>query len=83
EWMPSMSTFLCKNGVRKEYFLTPTFIIEPKKQEPKPEPISTFGFGLFLCFLGLQAFPFRSFLPIAFYKFTSDAVWSSAMASLR
>jgi glutaredoxin-related protein len=26
-----MSTFLCKNGVRKEYFLTPTFIIEPKK----------------------------------------------------
>ena len=24
-----MSTFLCKNGVRKEYFLTPTFIIEP------------------------------------------------------
>lgn len=29
--MPSMSTFLCKNGVRKEYFLTPTFIIEPKK----------------------------------------------------
>lgn len=25
-----MSTFLCKNGVRKEYFLTPTFIIEPK-----------------------------------------------------
>lgn len=27
--MPSMSTFLCKNGVRKEYFLTPTFIIEP------------------------------------------------------
>ena len=30
--MPSMSTFLCKNGVRKEYFLTPTFIIEPKKR---------------------------------------------------
>ena len=28
--MPSMSTFLCKNGVRKEYFLTPTFIIEPE-----------------------------------------------------
>lgn len=26
-----MSTFLCKNGVRKEYFLTPTFIIEPNK----------------------------------------------------
>ena len=26
-----MSTFLCKNGVRKEYFLTPTFIIEPEK----------------------------------------------------
>ena len=25
-----MSTFLCKNGVRKEYFLTPTFIIEPE-----------------------------------------------------
>lgn len=30
--MPSMSTFLCKNGVRKEYFLTPTFIIEPLKR---------------------------------------------------
>ena len=30
--MPSMSTFLCKNGVRKEYFLTPTFIIEPEKR---------------------------------------------------
>lgn len=29
--MPSMSTFLCKNGVRKEYFLTPTFIIEPER----------------------------------------------------
>ena len=28
-----MSTFLCKNGVRKEYFLTPTFIIEPKKAD--------------------------------------------------
>ena len=27
-----MSTFLCKNGVRKEYFLTPTFIIEPKEK---------------------------------------------------
>ena len=26
-----MSTFLCKNGVRKEYFLTPTFIIEPNE----------------------------------------------------
>ena len=30
-----MSTFLCKNGVRKEYFLTPTFIIEPKKSHAK------------------------------------------------
>ena len=29
-----MSTFLCKNGVRKEYFLTPTFIIEPEKIVP-------------------------------------------------
>ena len=28
-----MSTFLCKNGVRKEYFLTPTFIIEPENVE--------------------------------------------------
>ena len=36
-----MSTFLCKNGVRKEYFLTPTFIIEPQKGErthPVPSP---------------------------------------------
>ena len=41
-----MSTFLCKNGVRKEYFLTPTFIIEPKfdkeptfDKEPKKGPL--------------------------------------------
>ena len=35
-----MSTFLCKNGVRKEYFLTPTFIIEPIKC---PLPITWLG----------------------------------------
>ena len=44
--MPSMSTFLCKNGVRKEYFLTPTFIIEPLFLEKKGIPIQTlFGWG--------------------------------------
>ena len=38
-----MSTFLCKNGVRKEYFLTPTFIIEP------------FFTPLFIMLVGVQA----------------------------
>ena len=40
--MPSMSTFLCKNGVRKEYFLTPTFIIEPKKTAEET-PLQSFS----------------------------------------
>ena len=35
-----MSTFLCKNGVRKEYFLTPTFIIEPEKRLAEQEVFS-------------------------------------------
>ncbi len=35
-----MSTFLCKNGVRKEYFLTPTFIIEPENRLAEQEVFS-------------------------------------------
>ena len=38
-----MSTFLCKNGVRKEYFLTPTFIIEPfftQKEKPLQQAVA-------------------------------------------
>ena len=53
-----MSTFLCKNGVRKEYFLTPTFIIEPiygsaqyiKKKDGKEMDLSFFHSLYFLPF---------------------------------
>ena len=45
-----MSTFLCKNGVRKEYFLTPTFIIEPVF------PLSFFIYVNLIYFNGVHIF---------------------------
>ena len=47
-----MSTFLCKNGVRKEYFLTPTFIIEPFVTDAVAQEISAAG-GILIFGIGL------------------------------
>ena len=54
-----MSTFLCKNGVRKEYFLTPTFIIEPEKYTKwkifnvVPPLVWIYVLNMIFCTLGL------------------------------